>query len=149
MITRAPGTRTSRTDTRQRRLESLAAEFALLAQRRTRAVRQIDLLDQQREAAAAGLAKLTARMGWLAQRMNAIDPDLLDPEATSLEPEPPPPPVAVPERARKGAVAAQVPVMKPASAAAIGRQWLANRQTPPPRPARQAAHGSPGSKWGT
>jgi hypothetical protein len=147
MITRAPGTRTSRTDTRQRRLESLAAEFALLAQRRTRAVRQIDLLDQQREAAAAGLAKLTARMGWLAQRMNAIDPDLLDPDAAVPEPEPPPPPVKTAERARKSGTGREVPA--PPAAAAIGRQWLASRQPLPARPARAAPHGSPGGKWGT
>jgi uncharacterized coiled-coil protein SlyX len=63
---------------RQRRLESLSAEFALLAQRRARLSQRIDLLDQQRDAAALSIARLQARMGWLAQRMDAADPSLRD-----------------------------------------------------------------------
>lgn len=89
----APGTRATRVDTRQRRIESLAAEFALLAQRRARVVHQIDLLEQQIEAAAAGFAKLQSRMAWLAQRIHDLDPSLHPPEPEpDPEPEPPPPP---------------------------------------------------------
>jgi hypothetical protein len=98
LIIRAPGTRAARVDTRQRRIESLAAEFALLAQRRARVVHQMDLLDQQREAAAIGFNKLQVRMAWLAQKMHALDPDLHETdtpaEVAAPPPPPPPPPVA-------------------------------------------------------
>jgi len=87
----APGTRAARVDARQRRVESLAAEFALLAQRRARVVHQIDLLEQQIDSASAGFRKLQARMAWLAQRIHALDPGLHEPEPEP-EPEPPPPP---------------------------------------------------------
>ena len=88
----APGTRSARGDTRQRRIESLAGEFALLAQRRARVVHQIDLLEQQIEAAASNFAKLQSRMAWLTQRIHALDPTLHEPEPEP-EPEPAPPPV--------------------------------------------------------
>jgi uncharacterized coiled-coil protein SlyX len=91
---RSPGTRTTRNDPRQRRLESLSAEFALLAQRRARVTHQIDLLDEQRAAAAVTFAKLQARMGWLVQRMDAIDPGL---RAMPPEPEPEPEPAPKPQ----------------------------------------------------
>ncbi len=94
-VTRTPGTRVARADTRQRQLESLAAEFALLAQRRARTVHQLDLLDQQRAAAGRSFAKLQARLAWLVEQMDAIDPDLrptLEMPAPVPEPVPPPPP---------------------------------------------------------
>jgi len=92
LIARSPGTRTSRVDTRQRQLESLAAEFAMLAQRRARLTHQIELLEQQRTAAAGTFCKLQSRMGWLAQRIAALDPVLYDnaPEIVAPQPDPPP-----------------------------------------------------------
>ena len=71
-------TRTSRFDPRGAKLESVAAEFALLAQRRARTARQVDLLARQLEAATAGLEGVQARMVMLAQRMQQIDPDLAE-----------------------------------------------------------------------
>jgi hypothetical protein len=89
---RAPGTRATRMDPRERRLESLAGEFALLAQRRTRTLHQLELLDQQRGAAAGALLKMQGRLAWLLRQMDALDPGLRDPYAYAPEPEPPPPP---------------------------------------------------------
>jgi uncharacterized coiled-coil protein SlyX len=132
---RSPGTRTTRNDPRQRRLESLSAEFALLAQRRARVTHQIDLLDEQRAAAATTFAKLQARMGWLVQRMDAIDPGL---RALPPEPEPEPEPAPKPQpylpaiarfTAKKSAPAEPPP---PPSA---GRQRAAIHAAPPARPA--------------
>jgi hypothetical protein len=73
---RPPGTRTSRRGTRDRQLESLAAEFALLAQRRARVAHRIDLLDSQRAAASAALNNLQSRMAWLTRQIAALDPTL-------------------------------------------------------------------------
>ncbi|MBK1662550.1 hypothetical protein, partial [Paracraurococcus ruber] len=50
-------------------LESVAAEFALLAQRRARVARQIELLDRQRVAAGATLRLVEARLHHLSRRM--------------------------------------------------------------------------------
>ncbi len=95
MLTRTPTTRLTRSDPRQRQLESLAGEFALLAQRRARVAHQLDLLDQQREVAAAGFARLQTRMALLARCMDALEPDLRDSYAAEPEPPPPPPPPPV------------------------------------------------------
>lgn len=72
MARRAPrtiphrGTRVRRADaTGPDRLESLSAAFALLAQRRARLMRQIDLLDRQQSAARASLEKVEAKLGEL------------------------------------------------------------------------------------
>jgi len=93
LSTRAVVTRTSRSDARGAVLESVAAEFALLAQRRARMTRQIDLLQRQINAAAAGLNGVMARMTVLAQRIDAIDPGL---RGRLAMPEPPPPPRPAP-----------------------------------------------------
>lgn len=69
-------TRTSRFDPHGAKLESVAAEFALLAQRRARTARQIDMLARQLDAASGGLEVVQSRMVMLAQRMQQIDPDL-------------------------------------------------------------------------
>jgi hypothetical protein len=166
LISRAPGTRTARADTRQRRMESLAAEFALLAQRRGRVVHQIDLLDQQREAAAAGLARMLARMAWLTQRMDALDPDLragfeTGPMLPPLPLQPPPSAAAPAPRPLKQAgfvgpaFVGHAPIVKavPAGPAAPAtRPWVGQKQSgrpasrprPPTRPG-----GAPGGRWRT
>jgi hypothetical protein len=158
LISRAPGTRTARADTRQRRMESLAAEFALLAQRRGRVVHQIDLLDQQREAAAAGLAKMLARMAWLTQRMDALDPDLRAGFETlpALSPPPLQPPLQslapVPRPLKQATFVGHAPIVKAAPAAPAARPWAgakpsgraAARPRPPTRPG-----GSSGGRWRT
>ena len=64
------------------RLESLAAEFALLAQRRSRAVHQLEMLDQQRATAALAFAKLQKRINWLMERMSALSADPAEPAAS-------------------------------------------------------------------
>jgi hypothetical protein len=69
-------TRTSRRDPRGAQLESVAAEFALLAQRRARLARQLDLLGRQLDAAHVSLHAVQSRMGLLAMRMDHIDPNL-------------------------------------------------------------------------
>ena len=97
LSTRAVVTRTSRGDPRGAVLESVAAEFALLAQRRARRTRQIDLLQRQLHAATTTLSGVTTRMTVLAQRMDAIDPSLRGQlEAPPPEPPPPPPPPSRP-----------------------------------------------------
>jgi phage shock protein A len=63
-------------------LESAAAEFALLAQRRARLRRQTDLLDRQRQAAAEMMAQVEARMVDLTGRMTALAPPLSSVSAT-------------------------------------------------------------------
>jgi cell division protein FtsB len=79
-------------------LESAASEFALLAQRRARLARQIDLLDRQRAAAATSQAQLAARMAVLRARIDGLAGAA--PEAASLPssapPQPPPPPAPSP-----------------------------------------------------
>jgi chromosome segregation ATPase len=69
-------TRLNRRDARGAQLESVAAEFALLAQRRARLARQLDLLARQLDAANGSMNVVQARMGQLAQRMDQIDPAL-------------------------------------------------------------------------
>jgi hypothetical protein len=69
-------TRLNRRDARGGQLESVAAEFALLAQRRARLARQLDLLRRQLDAATGSMNLVQARMGQLAQRMDQIDPGL-------------------------------------------------------------------------
>ena len=116
---RPPRSRVVRGNLHQPRLESLAAEFALLTQRRARSIQQIALLDQQRAAAASGFARLQQRIAWLMQRMDRLGPEPREPEAIQA-PELEPPPVQTPPR-------------KPGNALAmIGRHW-ANTQ-PPARP---------------
>ncbi|WP_040613115.1 hypothetical protein, partial [Teichococcus cervicalis] len=58
---RPPGSRLVRHGARPLLLESAAAEYAMLAQRRSRLARQIELLDRQREAAGLGFAQLSRR----------------------------------------------------------------------------------------
>jgi chromosome segregation ATPase len=55
-------------------LEGAATEFALLAQRRARLSRQIDLLRRQHEAAEATLGKVVARMAELTLRIGQMTP---------------------------------------------------------------------------
>jgi hypothetical protein len=81
-------TRTSRNDPRGAALESVASEFALLAQRRARIARQLDLLGRQFNAAQSSLDAVHARMAWLASRIDGIDPSL----RPVLDPAPPLPP---------------------------------------------------------
>ncbi len=69
-------TRTSRRDPRGPMLESLAAEFALLAQRRARMTRQIDLLDRQMRSATRSLEGAQSRMKILSLEMARLDPSL-------------------------------------------------------------------------
>lgn len=131
-ITRSPGTRTARVDTRQRALESLAAEFALLAQRRARVVHQIELLDQQRDAAANGFAKLQSRMSWLAHKMDALDPELRDGQL-EMAPEPEPEPELPPMRPLRAA-AKPAPVEKAPPPPLAGRRQFAARPSLQSRP---------------
>jgi hypothetical protein len=70
---RAPGTRLGRRNSGPQRLESVAAEFAMLAQRRARLMRQIDLLDRQRRAADDSFAILDRRMVQLSRMMAVAD----------------------------------------------------------------------------
>jgi uncharacterized coiled-coil protein SlyX len=83
-------TRTSRHDPRGVALESVAAEFALLAQRRARIARQLDLLGRQLAAAQSSLDAVQSRMAMLAQRMDGIDPTLR-PALPAPPPAPDPP----------------------------------------------------------
>jgi len=123
-------------------MESFAAEFALLAQRRARLVHQIDLLDQQREAAGNSFAKLQARMSWLVQRMDALDPELregFEPEPEPVAPPPPPPQAARPIFA---AAPKTVPKTPPLAKKLSERQaWIAGRSALSSRPN--------GGKWRT
>lgn len=148
--TRPPGTRTSRKDTRQRQLESLAAEFALLAQRRARQSHQIELLEQQLQAAMSGFTKLQRRLAWLVQQMDALDPDLRpvpEPEPLSAPPLPAPPPPAAaasagrPTRytASRLAPALVAPADLPLPAPQPGRHWAALQGNAAARP--------PSGKW--
>lgn len=107
-------------------LESIAAEFALLAQRRARIARQVDLLRHQLTAAEAGLAAVSRRMGMLAQRMDAIDPALrpppqfLAPQALPQALPQAPPPGAPPYYAAQQAYAAQYAAPPPRLVAETG-----------------------------
>ncbi len=83
-------TRTSRHDPRGAALESVAAEFALLAQRRARLARQLDSLGRQLAAASASLDAVQNLMMLLAQRMDGIDPGLRPVAPAAPAPLPPP-----------------------------------------------------------
>jgi hypothetical protein len=162
LANRTPRTRAVRGNTGDPRLESLAAEFALLAQRRSRAVHQIETLDQQRATAALGFARLQKRITWLMERMNALsadpaDPAALEPEQTHQYPahQQPGNQPSGPQRMAQQYQAQQYPSpqhaavtrpVKPAAAghgndalAAIGRKWAAthpaatDHHTPPRR----------------
>ena len=85
-------TRTSRHDPRGAAIESVAAEFALLAQRRARLARQLDLLGRQIATASASLDAVHGRMMLLAQRMDGIDPSLRPVSVAPLLPSPVPVP---------------------------------------------------------
>lgn len=134
--TRAPGTRATRFDPRQRRLESLAGEFALLTQRRARTLHQLELLDQQRAAAAANLDKVQSRLAWLVQHMDTLDPGLRDPAGhAEPEPEPPPPPPSPARRLKPGigqsdAKPGAKPGTKPGTKPGAARPWAAVRSGP-------------------
>ncbi|WP_206935541.1 hypothetical protein [Roseococcus thiosulfatophilus] len=67
------GTRLARHDTHEFRLEAVAAEFALNAQRRARLTRQIELLERQRAGAMSSLAQVEARMVVLQRRMRGAE----------------------------------------------------------------------------
>jgi len=92
-------TRTSRHDPRGAALESVAAEFALLAQRRARLARQLDLLGRQLAAASVSIDAVHGRMALLAQRMDGIDPSLRPHDAA-----PAAPPVAAPTAPARGGI---------------------------------------------
>lgn len=91
----------STTRPRQRRqgvetaLEGAATEFALLAQRRSRLSRQMELLRRQQEAAALTMAQVMARMAVLSSRIGELVPDDTVPPAlpasTPTPAEKPPP----------------------------------------------------------
>lgn len=79
---RPPGTRLSARGAGPQRLESAAAEYAMLAQRRARLLRQIDLLERQRHSADTGFQALEQRMATLSRQMmaptgEAVSPGLL------------------------------------------------------------------------
>lgn len=115
-------TRTTRHDPRGTALESVAAEFALLAQRRARLARQLDSLGRQLDAASASIDAVQNRMTMLAQRMDGIDP--------SLRPIAAPPPPTLP-----------APTPAPARTNIYGRQIQASPapyQSPPPAEAPPA-----------
>ncbi len=78
-------------------LEGAATEFALLAQRRARISRQLELLRRQKEAAESTLTQVMARMSALSQRIAMLTPE----EANWAIPEPLP--QAAPAR-RRGAL---------------------------------------------
>jgi hypothetical protein len=127
LANRTPRTRAVRSNMGQPRLESMAAEFALLAQRRSRAVHQLETLDQQRAAAAFSFAKLERRIAWLVRHMDMIAPELRDPAILS-EPEPEPPPLRVKPVTRNGKPS--MPAHAVNALAEIGRQWVAAQPAP-------------------
>jgi len=98
-MTRAPirtvasrGTRLRRKNSGEAPLEAVAAEFALLAQRRARVARQIELLDRQQAAAAATLRMVDSRLAALSHRMRP--PGKAAPPAPADAPPPQPQPAA-------------------------------------------------------
>jgi hypothetical protein len=132
LANRSARSRAVRTNMGQPKLESLAAEFALLAQRRSRAVHQLETLDQQRAAAACTFAKLERRIAWLVRHMDEIAPELRDP-AVLAEPEPEAPRAKPLTRAGKPSM----PAHAINALAEIGRQWVAAQpapRAPAPRP---------------
>ena len=94
-------------------LEGISAEFALLAQRRARLIRQIELLARQAEAAEGNLGRVARRMAWLSARMVA---DCGPPQVA--EPEPPPPPPVT----RAAPVATRPGTARPSAAPAPARR---------------------------
>jgi uncharacterized coiled-coil protein SlyX len=115
-------------------MESLAAEFALLAQRRARQSHQIELLEQQLLAATGGFGKLQRRLSWLVQQMDALDPSLrpsleVPPEAAAPPPPPPPPAPRVTRYAPSRVAPADLPLPAPQA----GRQWAALQGGAAPR----------------
>lgn len=72
-VNKRRGTRLARHDTHEFRLEAVAAEFALNAQRRARLTRQIELLERQRAGAMSSLAQVEARMVVLQRRMRGAE----------------------------------------------------------------------------
>lgn len=123
MATRSPGTRTSSRDTRQRQIESLAAEFALLAQRRARQSHQIELLEQQLKAATSSFAKLQHRLSWLVEQIDALDPSLRP--GLEARPEPIQPPAPAASRTGRTAASRVAAADLPLPAPQAGRQWAA------------------------
>ncbi len=115
LANRAPRMRAVRGIMGEPGLESLAAEFALLAQRRSKAIHQMELLDHQRAAAAASFAKLQKRAAWLLERMESYTPELR--AAPPAPPEPQPLPHTRPLK--------PVTPMHADAMAAIGRKWIA------------------------
>ncbi len=83
-------------------LETIASEFALLAQRRGRLQRQIDLLARQSEAACANLGRVELRMQALTTRMGVAATAPAPLPSVAADPAMPPP---VPKaRAPRGAL---------------------------------------------
>jgi hypothetical protein len=114
------GTRLRRRNSGEVPLEALAAEFALLAQRRGRVTRQIELLDRQRIAASAPLRQVEARLTALSRKMHA--PVAEPVPVAAPEPLPPAPARFLPTRGSRSA-----PAEAPPTAAAEGPE------RPPPR----------------
>lgn len=131
MASRSPGTRTSRKDTRQRQIESLAAEFALLAQRRARQSHQVELLEQQLLAARRSFARLQRRLSWLVEQMDALDPSLRP--GLEAPPEPVQPPAPAVARTGRTAVSRVAAADLPLPAPQAGRQWAALQNRTAPR----------------
>lgn len=92
------GTRLARHDTHEFRLEAVAAEFALNAQRRARLTRQIELLERQRAGAMSSLAQVEARLSVLRRRMRGAEDAL--PASAPAPAEPPAPRRAATPRGR-------------------------------------------------
>lgn len=93
---RAPGTRVLRPQAQAGQgLEALAAEFALLAQRRARMLRQIELLERQLAAAGASFHQIEARMSVLGRRIGRLEAGFTAPAPQPAPPPPPPPPEPV------------------------------------------------------
>jgi len=125
LANRTPRMRAMRGKAGQSGLEALAAEFALLSQRRARAIHQIRILDHQRAAANVGFAKLQKRIAWLLDRMDELTPELRAPALSFV----PAAPQQYPRsRALQPAAPANADTM-----AAICRKWVAG-QTPPADP---------------
>lgn len=137
LANRTPRTRAVRVNAGDPRLESLAAEFALLAQRRSRAVHQLEMLDQQRATAALAFAKLQKRINWLMEHMSALSADLAEPAVPEPEPV-----RQQPQAGRPNAAAPANAAHGNAALAAIGRKWAATQpaytdhHTPPRRTKR-------------
>lgn len=108
------GTRLRRRNSGEAPLEALAAEFALLAQRRGRVTRQIELLDRQRIAAAATLKLVETRLTALSRKMHAPIAEAAAASATAPEPPARLPPSRVGRAATTAPTAAAEPTDRPA-----------------------------------